>query len=182
MNFSHNFRVLTAIAAVTLAPIAAHALSISGNNIVLTEDSTVLVTFEGYSAAYTSDLALALPVNGLGVLFTNQTASVGSTVLLGNFAAGTELVFSLFVRNDNVTYFTGLATANPDGVVHAKIALTLDGNKANVGFEDLRGGGDKDFNDFLFSVTAQPVPDSAATVGLLALGLAALAVARRRLS
>lgn len=146
---------------------------------MLVEASEVTVTFDGYSAAYTSQLFLDTPSGTTDVLFTNKTAQVGSTLTLGTFAAGTELIFRLFVQDTGRSYFTGSAAANPDTVVHAQVET--DGASAAFGFEDLFGGGDRDYNDFLFSVNARAVPDHAATGALLALGLGALALARRRL-
>jgi len=174
-----RFRTLGLIAALAIAPVA-HAVPILGGNITLTEDSLVTVTFEGYSAGYTSNLSLDMPTNGLGTLFTNKTASVGSTLTLGTFAAGTELIFRLFVHDTGLTFFTGEASRNPDNVAHATVNAV--GNTHFVGFEDLFGGGDRDYNDFKFSVATKAVPDGAATVGLLGLGLGVLALARRRLN
>ena len=50
------------------------------------------------------------------------------------------------------TYFA-FAAANPDGIEHV---LTLGRNV--FGFEDLRGGGDRDFNDLVISLAVQPQP------------------------
>lgn len=50
------------------------------------------------------------------------------------------------------TYFA-FAAANPDGIEHF---LTL--GKNVFGFEDLRGGGDRDFNDLVISLAVQPLP------------------------
>ena len=50
------------------------------------------------------------------------------------------------------TYFA-FAAANPDGIEHV---LTLGRNV--FGFEDLRGGGDRDFNDLVISLAVQPLP------------------------
>jgi len=177
-SLHRSFRILGLFAALAALPAAARAVPILGGNIILAEDSEVIVTFDGYSAGYTSNLHLDLPVNGIGSLFTNKTASVGSTVALGTFAAGTELIFRLFVVNTGHSFYTGQASRNADNVAHAKVETI--GNKTTVGFEDLWGGGDKDYNDFKFSVTARPVPDHAATGALLALGLGTLALVRRR--
>ncbi len=41
---------------------------------------------------------------------------------------------------------------NPDGFQHAISGLDAERDSLKIGFEDLRGGGDQDFNDLLFSV------------------------------
>ncbi|MFN7517388.1 MAG: DUF4114 domain-containing protein, partial [Dolichospermum sp.] len=54
-------------------------------------------------------------------------------------------------NNDPDIYFTFLG-ANSDGVDHVRM---LGDN--TFGFEDMRGGGDKDFNDILVKVNLTPV-------------------------
>jgi hypothetical protein len=44
------------------------------------------------------------------------------------------------------------AELNPDGVQHAISGLSANGNKLIFGFEDLFGGGDRDYQDVLFSI------------------------------
>ncbi|MBE2216117.1 MAG: DUF4114 domain-containing protein [Opitutaceae bacterium] len=180
INIRSTLRLFTLVAASVFLAAAAHAVPILGGNIVVTADSEVHVTFEGYSAGYTSQLFLQNPGNDLGMLFVNKTTAVGSTIALGTFAAGTELIFRLFVVPTGQNFLTGDALRNSDNIAHAYIETI--GNKTFVGFEDIWGGGDRDYNDYMFSVTANPVPDSAATGALLVLGLGALALARRRLA
>lgn len=178
--FFSRLRTLAVAAALSLAPAAAHAIPVLGHDLVLTKDAEISVIFDGYSAGYWSTLSIELPDDTFLSLFTNKTASVGTTTVVGTFTAGTELVFKLDVADTKKAYFSGAAGNNPDSVVHAKV-LSGTENKLSLGFEDLWGGGDKDFNDFKFSVVARPVPDQAGTAALLGLGLLALAVARRRL-
>lgn len=167
----------------------------------------VLVTFLGYSASFTndlylfdaSDLSTPLPVTSIvgpgyaapGLVFTNQTTAVGTTLNLGHVAAGTELVFGIYVRETGRTYFTGPGARNPDGVAHAVVDNGLPPQYLPygpvppgmfaVGFEDIFGGGDLDYNDLAFAFGYAPaaVPEPAA-LGLLTLGAVAAAVRRRR--
>jgi hypothetical protein len=81
--------------------------------------------------------------NYLGV--DNQTASVN----LGSFAAGTKIEFG--IQNDHGEFYkTGSADQNADNFQHARVEGYGAGVK--IGFEDLRGGGDADFNDAIISV------------------------------
>jgi hypothetical protein len=62
---------------------------------------------------------------------------------------------------DPVAYF-GFSTVNPDGVEHLKLLRTETssigtGNQVLIyGFEDLPGGGDRDYNDAVFGFDFQP--------------------------
>ncbi|RED49179.1 cadherin-like domain-containing protein [Aestuariispira insulae] len=47
----------------------------------------------------------------------------------------------------NPAYFSGGSEMNPDGIIHARI-----GDDGRIGFEDLKGGGDLDFNDAVLDV------------------------------
>ncbi len=62
---------------------------------------------------------------------------------------GSKLEFG--IENGPKQFFrTGGAAANKDGFDHTKVSKT--GNGFAIGFEDLHGGGDKDFNDAIISV------------------------------
>ena len=54
--------------------------------------SDVVATYQGNSAAFSNDLYL---VNTGQFVFNNHASAVGSTVGLGSFAPGTELIFNL---------------------------------------------------------------------------------------
>jgi hypothetical protein len=91
----------------------------------------------------------------------NQTGSVD----IGTFKAGTKIQFG--IDNGQGDFFrTGGASANSDKVDHTQVSKLADG-AVRVGFEDLRGGGDRDFNDAIIkvrSVIAAP-PPAAPVVG-----------------
>ena len=55
------------------------------------------------------------------------------------------------VENTGYTYFTGDPGRNPDDFVHARL-YEIRNNLVLVRFEDLFGGGDKDYNDVNFIV------------------------------
>jgi len=122
----------------------AQAAGILGSDIYVNETGNVSVVFGGSSASYTSTLFL----EGYGEVFSSNTP-VGTTINLGNYESGQELNFYILVQNTGQTYYTGSGSVNVDGVAHAIVENTDSGT--NVGFEDLYGGGDKDYNDVMFS-------------------------------
>ncbi|MGH7445936.1 MAG: hypothetical protein ACRELT_00150, partial [Longimicrobiales bacterium] len=87
---------------------------------------------------------------------------------LGTFAAGTPLVFGLFVASHSRWFYSGPAANNPDNNIHIKLAV-LGNGKLHVGFEDLCRGtsdvsgvcsasnpayiADWDYNDHMFELT-----------------------------
>jgi hypothetical protein len=147
------------------------------------EGGDVQVTVLPYSAAYTSQLILFSTPSPLVIATSSQ---VGQTFNLGNLAAlygiapGSELIFGILVLNTGNTFKMGPGGRNPDGVEHVLVdyAEGDGGDVALLGFEDLFGGGDQDYNDANFEIqgaigfTRVSAP---ASLILLLLGLAALA-------
>jgi hypothetical protein len=91
-------------------------------------------------------------VNNGGTAGFNTTLQGGAMYVPFLVANGT--LDALLDRNPNNNpdiYFAFLG-ANSDGVDHVRI---LGDN--TFGFEDLRGGGDKDFNDVIVKVNLAPV-------------------------
>lgn len=114
--------------------------------IVPSADSAFSVTFCSGSAGYTSDSYLYSP--DFQWVGTGHHTPVGTEFDLGVFAEGTELVFAIYVRNTGRWYFTGPGSRNPDGQVHAAVrAIPGQPNAWRIGFEDLWGGGDRDYDD-----------------------------------
>jgi hypothetical protein len=120
----------------------------------------------------------------------------GDQVNLGTYTAGTELIFGLFVQNTGDTFYTGPAALNPDQVPHALVITdplvdipgflpflpTWGPGETIVGFEDLFGGGDQDYDDLIYSFTnvgLEQVPEPV-TVLLFGTGAAGLVVRSRR--
>lgn len=158
---------------------------ILGGRLLAAADGNVYASFLGGDASYSSTLYLESASNSL---FTSGSPVFGSFVDLGPFTAGTELVFRLEVQDTGMTFFSGPAGRNPDNFAHALAVTNQIGDLyfTDVGFEDQFGGGDQDYNDFLFRLYNVIDPPGPANVpvpsGLLlfAAGLAGLFSARRR--
>lgn len=81
-----------------------------------------------------------LPGQFLGLDNTN----VGTPQALGTFSECDELLIGIF--SPKGLFVTGPGARNPDGLAHAALDW-LDADSVVIGFEDLFGGGDNDFND-----------------------------------
>jgi hypothetical protein len=136
-----------------LLPTASMATPILGGQLFVQTTGDVQAKYLGGDAGGQSFLYLDSPANSLGLIFDNKSTPVGTVVDLGSFAAGTELVFRLHVTFSGYDYFTGPGSRNPDGIAHAVVATGYVQNMSSVGFEDLYGGGDKDYNDLMFAFT-----------------------------
>lgn len=116
-------------------------------------DITVEILPKG--GAYSSMLILFSPV----YMEIGTTEEVGKTVTLTGIPAGAEMVFGIYVFNTGDTFKMGPADRNPDGRLHARVTTVAE-RVFDVGFEDLFGGGDNDFDDmnFRFSGALAPAP------------------------
>lgn len=136
------------------AAIMAHGLSTNlqaaPGDLVLASGGPVTVEFLGSNAGFTSDMYLSSPDSVF--IATGHITPVGTTVEIGTYGAGVELIFSIYVRDTGFTYYTGPGERNPDGALHGNVT-DLGGGVYVVGFEDLFGGGDQDFDDIQFQVT-----------------------------
>ena|ERR1700682_750495 len=166
----------------TLSSSVAMAGPVLGEQIYY-EGGNVQVTVMPYSAAYTSQLILFSTPSPLVIASSSQ---VGQSFSLGNLGAlygiapGSELIFGILVLNTGNKFKMGPGGRNPDGVEHVLVdyAESNGSDIALLGFEDLFGGGDRDYNDAIFQIQGgiglARVPEPASLV-LLLVGLAALA-------
>jgi hypothetical protein len=99
------------------------------------------------SAGYTNELHLS--VSGTDH-FIGTNRDVGNVFNLA-LPAGDDLHFRIFVRDTGDTFHLA-GSANLDGMSHGIVDYGEAGI-ADVGFEDLFGGGDRDFNDLVFRVS-----------------------------
>lgn len=138
---------------------------------VIASGGNVIITVLPSTAGYTSSLYL---MTGEVATFLATNRDLGTTIDLGVFAAGTELIFRLDTP-ENYSYFTGAAERNPDGLAHARVDAYS--GYSIVGFEDLYNGGDLDYDDCTFRFeNVVPAPGAAA----LAVPAMIFAARRRR--
>ncbi|MEY3555822.1 MAG: PEP-CTERM sorting domain-containing protein [Microcystis aeruginosa G13-07] len=203
MNHGWYFSLGAVFGAVVSAPMVAYSFPIAspgteGLKVLVSNTSPIIATYEGNSASFSNSLYLMR--DGLGnpgddgdfsndlFIFNNHSSTVGSTVSLGSFSIGTELIFRLFVQNTGDNFFNGPASRNPDNKTHARVQENWMPNKTLVSFEDLFNG-PFDYNDLSFSFTntftntgTMLVPEPTSTLSLLALGtLGAASTLKRKL-
>ncbi|MDR3087068.1 MAG: DUF4114 domain-containing protein, partial [Azoarcus sp.] len=135
----------------------------SGHLYIVDTSVPVEITFVNRFADYFSTLYVASydasgnMVDGWQKLFTSNTELRSS---VSKLFSGTELVFRLDVSKNGHSWYSNAKDA--DGFDHAWAQYDYwQENLAVVGFEDLVKGGDKDFNDMIFSVnniSRSPIP------------------------
>ena len=146
---------LIAVAAALVVAAPAEAEAVIGGQLFATGGTVDIVVQPG-TAAFPSRLFLLGPDGTPSNIALNT--EVGKHVTVGPFPAGRELVFGITVLNGGPTFFMGPASRNPDGIAHADVTET--GVRTFlVGFEDMFGGGDRDYDDNIFQFTGNLAPN-----------------------
>ena len=180
------------------------SLLLDPNKLFLKNASDVRVYFVGEGAGYRNTLGFNTGGGGITagnpeIIFPNASSRVttynpssgtlrrtanepllpGDFVDLGTFGGGTKLDFFLIAdgASGGTTVFSTDRSVNPDGINHVVTFAAITATHLIIGFEDLLGGGDRDFNDLLFAVdigainiaalTASPEPAVWLTLGCL---------------
>jgi Domain of unknown function (DUF4114) len=153
------------------------SIALDPSKLVLGYDTNLRVYFVGEGAGYYNTLGFATTGGGVQasdaeLVFPNASSNSGyggnnslvrtssnplqpgDFVDLGTYSAGTQLNFFLIAdgASGGSNVYSTDKTQNRDGIVHA-VSLAQDGSAyLLIGFEDLYGGGDKDYNDLVFAV------------------------------
>ncbi|SCY30195.1 DUF4114 domain-containing protein [Desulfoluna spongiiphila] len=156
------------------------SIALDPSNLAISTASEARVYFVGEGAGYKNTLGFNTEAGGTGsgdpkLIFPDATSRVssydpgpgksqsrsrwyplypGDFVDIGNLEANSQLDFFLIAngaRGGTMTYSTD-TSINPDGIDHVVAYAMPSSPYLLVGFEDLYGGGDRDFNDLLFAV------------------------------
>ena len=189
-------------------PVNDASMLLDPSKLKLQTDSDVRVYFIGEGAGYHNTLGINTTGTGATkgdpkLIFPDASSSVstydpaqtaqrsssapllpGDFVNLGKMSSGTLLNFFLIAdgANGGKNVYSTDQSANPDGINHVvAFAYAIPGSSLLViVFDDLKGGGDRDFNDVMFAVdvgtkniaalTGTPEPTLAVSLGSLLVG------------
>jgi hypothetical protein len=142
--------------AILAAPRTSSALPVSfGGNLYYT-GGDVDIDFVYSGTEYGEVLQLRTPFSTVDVADVSRTGS-GVTLSAKELAGlgigiGDELQFGIHVKNTGHDFVLGAGHRNADGLEHAYVRPSPS-RGVYVGFEDLFGGGDRDYNDTIFHFT-----------------------------
>ena len=155
---------------VALSTETVSSLALDPTKLDLAYDSDIRVYFVSEGAGYHNTLGYNSLGIGVGegspkLIFpdasriswtTNESypLNTGDFVELGSFDAGTSLDFFLIGNgaSGGTHVYTTDTDSNPDGIQHVVSFAVEDSSYLFLGFEDLYGGGDRDYDDLLFAV------------------------------
>jgi len=182
--FRHGFTPLAAILCILcLHILPADAYPVVGQEIYY-HGGAVQIEILSKDAAYTSQIFL---YTDSGPLFIGNSTSTGLVINLTNLPAlglssGDELTFGIHVVDTGYDFEMGSGYENPDGIAHASVDYVYT-HAAVIGFEDLFGGGDFDYNDVKIRLAGDigisQVPEPSALL-LIGSGMPTLILISRR--
>ncbi|HAJ71824.1 MAG TPA: PEP-CTERM sorting domain-containing protein [Methylophilaceae bacterium] len=178
--------ILAAVASMAISTVATSAYATSeakasADNLYASTTGEVVLTFLSKSADYATDLFLTGSATSI---LNNQTAVAGTQYSLGTFEQGQLISFDMLVNDTGFRFHSGSAANNIDQFIH--VTYEESARRVIVGFEDLYGGGDQDYNDLVFSLTNASVGNLVSSVpepgnyAMLLAGLGLVGVAARR--
>ena len=158
--------------------------SVDAASFRVASDGPVMAYFVGASAAYENRMTANFDGPTADAPFISNRSSFGDSFSYGSHAAGEQVIF---VNNvlDTGNWFYSLNEFNDDGFNHifASQFSLPDGTPAVfIGFEDIYGLGDRDFNDnmaIFTNVTMVPIPEPS-TYAMLLVGLGLIGFTMRR--
>lgn len=159
--------------------------SVNAASFRVASDGPVNAFYAGSSAGYESNFfALIGPIDHMTVAdgFSNKSANIGDFKHLGSFESGDSFLPFLNVRTTGYFYGSNPAS-NLDGLNHIFASqFTLpDGTSAVfIGFEDIYGLGDRDFNDNMVIFTNMALVPEPSTYAMLLVGLGLIVFTRLR--
>lgn len=161
--------------------------SVNAASFRVASDGPVNAFYAGSSAGYESNF-FALIGDGSPLPafsgFSNKSANIGDFKNLGSFHEDDYFVPVLHVITTG-HFYNSFAESNPDNLNHifASQFSLPDGTPAVfIGFEDIYGLGDRDFNDnmaIFTNVTMVPIPEPS-TYAMLLVGLGLIGFTMRR--
>jgi hypothetical protein len=137
----------------------AEAYTITTDGRILINASHVKVTVACYDADYNNYFGMESPVSQ-NFFHCKDPQYQGIPLDIGNYGPG-ELEFRI-ITPENYTWYTGPASRNVDNFQHNRLTHISD-TVVRIGWEDLYGGGDKDFNDCEVDVTIEELPTATPT-------------------
>ena len=125
-----------------------NTLGYTSEDVVTGDTSSQLLIFPDASShnRYFSD--------GVDISNNSVPLAPGDFVDLGTYPQDTLIDFFLIANGANrgSNTYTANAATNPDGIQHVVAYAVPGGPYLLIGFEDLYGGGDMDYNDIVFAV------------------------------
>ena len=135
----------------------------------VTENGNIWATVAPSSADYSNKLYLV--INGeKSEMFVDNKSSYWSKIDFGYFEKGDKVSFAAEVSNTGDIWWDN-SLKNSDFMPHMQTLTTVERDYVFTGFEDMKFGGDMDFNDigaYWTNVSVSPVPEPSTYLMLLA--------------